>query len=460
MLSPRQYDNTIEDLLKVGGNPAREFGGGADTQLDDLGAERRANAAASIARQAAARLATWSPCLPPAAACNLRIVDEIGKRAYRHPLSEVERQQLIDLLDAGVKEKDFTTGVEWLLTGLLQAPDFLYQLGRPAAGERAGAVLLVTDYQMASRLSYFHWDSMPDDQLFAAASAGGLRDVAGLTEQLGRTLQDQRRFLRGIGSFYAHWLAIENFNELARDDATFSTELVRALGTSLLMSATQLYSTASPSIASLFSGGSYFLDGSLRAFYGKESGGPEFVATDLVGEDRYGLLTHPALMAQLARPQKTHPINRGLFVRSKLLCQEMHPPAGDIPQLPEAPVVGVTTRQEVAQHASNLACAACHVLLDPPGFALENFDQLGRRRETENGQPVSHHGNGADKLRKYGLMNAWVAGQVKLLLDELAAVPTPGGTLLDETTVYLFNRHGDGNAHTNFALPNIILGGT
>ena len=73
---------------------------------------------------------------------------------------------------------------------------------------------------------------------------------------------------------------------------------------------------------------------------------------------------------------------------------------------------------------------------------------------------VSHHGNGADKLRKYGLMNAWIASQVKVLLDELAAVPTPAGTLLDETTVYLFNRHGDGNGHTNFALPNVILGGT
>ena len=392
LLSPRQYDNTIEDLLGIGGNPAREFGGGADTQLDDLGAERRANAAASIARQAAAQLMTWAPCAATAADCGPRIVDALGRRAFRHPLSDVERQQLTALFEAGVKEKDFTTGVEWFLTGLLQAPDFLYQLARPAGGEQAGALRPITGYEMASRLSYFVWDSMPDDPLFAAAGAGGLGDAASLTGQLERMMQDRPRFLRGIGSFYAHWLAIEGFGELARDDAAFTTELVKALGTSLLMSATQLYTGASPTISALFSGDSYFLDGALRAFYGKGKGGPEFVATQLPGENRFGLLTHPALMAQLARPQKTHPINRGLFVRTKLLCQEMHPPAGDIPQLPEAPVAGVTTREEVAQHSTNPSCAACHAMLDPPGFALEAFDQLGRRRDSENGKAIDTSG--------------------------------------------------------------------
>ena len=91
-------------------------------------------------------------------------------RAFRHPLSAVERQQLTALFDAGVKEKDFATGVEWFLTGVLQSPDFLYQFARPAAGEKAGAVRPVAGYEMASRLSYFVWDSMPDDELFAAAA--------------------------------------------------------------------------------------------------------------------------------------------------------------------------------------------------------------------------------------------------------------------------------------------------
>ena len=393
MLSPRQYNNTVEDLLKVGGNPARDFGGGADTQLDDLGAERRANAAAAVARQAVAQLATWSPCAPTAPDCKQQLIDTIGMRAFRHPLSAMERQQLTALFDAGAKEKDFATGVEWFLAGVLQSPDFLYQVTRPAPAEKAGSIQAITGYEMASRLSYFVWDSMPDAELFTAAGAtGGLADAASVEKQLTRMMQDQPRFLRGISSFYSHWLATENFGELARDDRAFTGEVVTALGTSLLMSATELYRTPAPKITALFSGQTYFLNGALRSFYGKGTGGAPFVATELPGENRHGLLTHPALMAQLARPQKTHPINRGLFVRGKLLCQELHPPEGDIAQLPEAPVTGVTTREEVAEHSKNPMCAGCHQLIDPPGFALEGFDQVGRMRTTENGRPVDSSG--------------------------------------------------------------------
>ena len=393
MLSPRQYDNTVEDLLKVGGNPARDFGGGADTQLDDLGAERRANAAASIARQAVATLPMWSPCAATTPDCKQQIIDVVGKRAFRHPLSEVERRQLTALFDAGVQEKDFNTGVEWFLTGLLQTPDFLYQLARPAAGEQAGTPRALSGYEMASRLSYFIWDSMPDDSLLGAAGGpAALADAASVRQQIERLVQDQPRFLRGVSSFYSHWLATGNFTELARDDQAFNSDLVKALGTSLLMSATELYRAPAPNITDLFSGETYLLNGALRGFYGKGAGGAEFVATELPGEDRHGILTHPALMAQLARPRKTHPINRGLFVRGKLLCQELHPPEGDIAQLPEGPAMGVTTREEVTAHSTNPACAGCHALLDPPGFALEGFDQVGRRRTSENGRPIDSSG--------------------------------------------------------------------
>jgi hypothetical protein len=393
MLSPRQYENTVLDLLGVGGHPAQAFGGGADTQLDELGAERRANAAAVVARQAATQMGSWSPCAGTEADCESRLIDQVGKRAFRHPLSAVERQQMTALFDAGKKEKGFTSGVEWLLTGLLQSPDFLYLLVKPAAAEKAGEVQPVTGYEMASRLSYFLWDSMPDESLFAAAGApAGLGTVASVQEQLTRMRQDPR-FLRGVGGFYAHWLALGGFDELARDDKAFTTDLVQALSTSLLMNATQLYARPSPLLSALLTGESYFMNGSLRTFYGKGSGAAEFTAVDLPGEDRHGILTHPGLMAALARPQKTHPINRGLFVRTKLLCQELHPPDGvEIPDLPEVPMAGVTTRQEVSAHSTNPVCAGCHALIDPAGFALEGFDQVGRHRTMENGKPVDTAG--------------------------------------------------------------------
>jgi hypothetical protein len=399
MLSPSQYNNTIEDLLKVGGQPSRDFGGGnAETQLDDLGVERRATAAANIAKQAATSMAGWAPCMPAAGnedACADQLIDHLGLRAFRRPLAAADRTQLRALFDAGRKEKDFATGVEWLLTGILQSPDFLYQFARPATGEKSGELRAVTGYEMASRLSYFLWDSMPDEKLFAAAGATkGLADVASIEKELTRMVDDPR-FLRGVTSYYTTWLSLDGFNELARDDKAFTTELVHALGKSLLMSATELYGQKAPNLSSLLAGESYYLDASLRAFYGKtgsQSGSDGFTPTTFGNEKRFGLLTHPALMAQLARPQKTHPINRGLFFRSKLLCQELAPPAGvDIPALPEMPKEGVTTRQEVVDHVRP-ECASCHAMLDPPGLALEGFDQVGRLRATENGQPVDTSG--------------------------------------------------------------------
>ena len=392
LLSPRQYTHTVEDLLGVSGDFAKDFGGGAETQLDELAVERRANAAAAIARQAASTHAAWAPCTSETAACQEKIVEEIGGRAFRRPLSSSERDQLSALFAAGIADKDFSTGIEWLLTGLLQAPDFLYQVVRPTAGEQAGDRVPLGGFELTSRLSYFIWDSMPDAEAFAAAEAGRLAHPEGVEAEVRRMLGAPRA-ARGVESFYAHWLGAEGLRELARDDEAFDTALVQALGRSLLLGPTRLYENAAPSFADLFSGETYFMDARLRAYYGKGQGGTAFEATALPGEGRYGIITHPALMAQLARPQKTHPINRGLFVRGKLLCQELHAPDGvDIPQLPETPMAGVTTRQEVEEHANNPACSACHALLDPPGFALEHFDEVGRYRAEENGRDVDTSG--------------------------------------------------------------------
>ncbi len=402
LLSASQYNNTVQDLMKVAGSPASAFGGyGPDTSLDDLAAERRATAAAAVARQAAATLATWSPCVPPAVAaatCEQQIIDQIGLRAYRHPLSAAEKGQLKALFDAGMKESGgFTSGVEWFLTGLLQTPDFLYQFSKPSAGEQVGTLQPITAYEMASRLSYFVWDTAPDEVLYDAAAANKLTEVADLQTQLDRMLQDQPRFLRAISSFYNSWLTIDtSVKELARDaidKLPNHEDVVRSLGTSLLMSATQLYNSATPNFSDLFSGPKYYFNGALRSFYGLPGTGTDFTPVELQGEDRNGLLTHPALLALFARPLKTHPINRGLFIRGKLLCQEMSPPPGiEFPPLPDTPVVGQTTREEVDMHVVNPFCASCHDQIDPPGFALENFDEVGRHRTTENGVKVDTSG--------------------------------------------------------------------
>jgi len=387
LLTPSQYDNTVLDLVKVAGDPSKDFGGGVATELDDLGVELRANAAADIAHQAALLLAEWSPCTSPpatAAACEQQIIDKIGPQVYRHPLASAERAELQTLFDAGVQEKDFATGVEWFLSGVLQSPDFLYQLSKLQAAEQAGALVTIPPYELASRLSYFIWDSMPDDALFTAASTGDLADMSHVQPQLDRMLKDAR-FSRGVTGFYSSWLNLNGFRDLARNDAAFTTDIVGALQTSLLMSATQLYQSATPpNISSLFSGSSYYLNGPLRAFYGLTGGDATFSATDMPNDERRGILTHPGLTALLARPDQSNPISRGLFIRRTIMCQTLPAPPAGVPQLP-AVQPGLSTRDRLAEHTKAPLCASCHDLIDPPGFALENFDQVGRHRTADSG---------------------------------------------------------------------------
>jgi Protein of unknown function (DUF1588)/Protein of unknown function (DUF1585) len=171
---------------------------------------------------------------------------------------------------------------------------------------------------------------------------------------------------------------------------------VTALQTSLLMSATQLYNGgAAANITGLFTGHSYYLNGPLRKFYGLAGNTTDatFTATDMPGEDRIGIVTHPGMTALLARPNETNPISRGLYMRRTLLCQDLPPPPAGVPIPPLAPVSAtLSTRERLDQHAKDTVCAACHSLIDPPGYALENFDQVGRHRTSDGAKPVDTSG--------------------------------------------------------------------
>lgn len=384
------------DVLKVGGNPAEvnSLGDKVFQPLDDTQVDHRANAAADVAKQAAATLSAWAPCTPPATgsatACEQQIIDKIGQRAYRHPLSNDERTQLQALFDAGIKAKDFATGVEWFLTGLLQSPDFMYEVTKPVPGEVPGEVRSLGSYEYASRLAYFIWDGPPDDALLAAANQLG--DAATRDAQVARMLQDAR-FARGIEQFYSRFLNLGAFSEVARDAAGFDQGVVSALTTSILMGVKQPYANGNPTLASLFSGESYYMNDVLRKFYGLSgAANSSFSLTPMPGENRRGLLTHPGVMASMARPDESNPIARGLFVLRRLLCTDVPlPTALTIPQLP--PVQdGLSTRNRLDAHTSDPLCNSCHRLIDPPGFALENYDAVGKYRKVDHGVAVDTSG--------------------------------------------------------------------
>jgi hypothetical protein len=399
LLTPHQYEHAVEDILKVAGAPAKDFGGGVAARLDEIEVERRANAAAAVAAEAVKTASNWAPCLPPAvdaASCEAQLIDQVGSAAFRRPLTDAEKAGLKTLFDAGITEKDFATGLEWLLTGLLQSPDFLYQLVKPSPGEKAGQVVALGPYELASRLAFFVWDGIPDQALLESARSGTLGNVEQLDVELERMFADPR-FKRGLAGFYSSWLRLEGFREVARDDPGLTTDVSSALQQSLLMSATELYSAASPNISGLLSGDSYYLNAPLRSFYGVGGGDATFAPTTLPNQGRHGILTHPALMTLLARPKESNPIARGLFLQRTVLCNEIPPPPDGISIPPLAPVMeGQPTRKRLEQHTQNALCAGCHTHIDPPGFAFESYDEVGRYRTMDAGLPVDTSGVMAD----------------------------------------------------------------
>jgi hypothetical protein len=365
--------------------------------LDDVSLEQRADLAATLATQAITNIAKWAPCTPPAtgtaATCEQQFIDKIGAKLYRRPLSTAERTDLKTLFDAGIKEKDFNTGVEWFLTALFQSPEFVYEVIRPAPSEQRGEVRPLDGYEYASRLAYFIWDGPPDDMLMTVAANSDAADPSKWSAQIARMLQDAR-FSRGVAQFYTRWLNLNAFGELARNASGFDHNVVNALSTSVLMSATQLYSASSPNIRDLLSGDKYYLNDVLRTFYGVAGTGTAFTAVSMPGQSRRGILTHPALMAVMARPDQSYPIGRGLFLLRNVLCKVVPPPPAGLIIPPFPPVkAGVSTRESLEMITAAPLCQGCHAMINATGFAFESFDEVGRFRTMDQGKPVNTSGS-------------------------------------------------------------------
>jgi Protein of unknown function (DUF1592)/Protein of unknown function (DUF1588)/Protein of unknown function (DUF1595)/Protein of unknown function (DUF1585) len=392
VLSESLVNNTVFDLFEVDGELAKGLG----RATDNISLELRMNLSNEVAKRAVSTLANWAPCSPTAPggaeACELQIIDQIGSKGFRRALSETERAQFKALFDAGIAAADFNAGVEWFISGLLQAPDFIYEVIRPSATEQPGQVVPLAPYEYASRLAHFIWGGPPDDALMEAAGNGTLTTPEQRDAQIARMVDDPR-FLRGVTEFYAQWLPFNGFNELARDAEGFNAEVVDALKTSLLMTVKDIYAANNPSFADLFTGDTYFLNDVLRNFYGVQGAGADFTKTAMPNEARRGLLTHPAMMALLARPKESNPISRGLYLLRAVLCVNIAPPPKGL-VIPDLPPVseGVSTRERITMHTADPVCASCHDVIDPAGFVFESFDEVGRYRTLDHGTQVDTSG--------------------------------------------------------------------
>jgi hypothetical protein len=399
-LTAVQYRNTVRDLLgladavPVSALPADEviadrFFSNALTPLKSIDLDKYAGLAQGLAAKAVANLGALLPCDPkamPEATCAGKFIETFGKRAYRRPLTMVEIDRLRAVYAAG---GDFAGGIGQVIEALLQSPKFLY-LYEPVPTREAGKVVSVDRWAMASRLSYLFLGSMPDEPLFAAAEAGQLATPDQLAAQAMRLMAD-KRFRETLATFHEGWLQLGEIAGAEKDAMVFpawSPALKAALMEESRRFVEYVFTEGDRNVGTLLSAPFSFLSGPLYAHYGlPPSTATTWARVELPKDQRAGILTQAGLLASLAHENRTSYILRGKMIREALFCTKVPPPPGNIP--PEVNVSPTASaRERAAQHRADPACASCHELFDPIGFAFETYDAIGRYRAKDAGGAI------------------------------------------------------------------------
>jgi Protein of unknown function (DUF1592)/Protein of unknown function (DUF1588)/Protein of unknown function (DUF1595)/Protein of unknown function (DUF1587)/Protein of unknown function (DUF1585) len=407
LLTRVQYDATIADLLGDTSQPSLSFppenqvvGFNNNTEVhiaNPLLVEQLMDAAEGIAgRAVTASLPTLAPCVGSSVAeltaCGATFVSAFGKRAFRRPLTAVETQAFNTLFAGMNVSRGYSAAVELTIQAMLQSPQFLYRVdGASAATPETGAVAL-DPYQLASRLSYFLTNSMPDEALFSAADAGNLASAEEIETQARRLIETPKAHAM-VRDFNQQWLRLDQLAGLARNPPDDNTD-VKGIGADYAESLQQFLDHVywdKGDLSSLFLSPNTYVNARLAAVFGLDAPKTGFAAVN-AAPGQVGLLTQPALMAMLAHSDQSGPVQRGVFVREQILCIPVPPPPPNFNPIPPDPDPSLTTRERFAVHTKSAACAACHKLIDGTGFGFESYDQLGRYRSQENGLPVDASG--------------------------------------------------------------------
>jgi hypothetical protein len=334
--------------------------------------------------------------------CRDTFIDGFLSRAYRRPIESEERARYAALFDSAAESigtgDAFADGVQLVVEAALQSPKFLYRIeqGGGASDEQG---LLLTDHEIASRLSFLILGTMPDDELFAAADAGGLHSTEQIAEQAERLLQDPRVAGR-VRDFHDRFLQLEGLASASKDPALFAPfdhELVASMREEAARFTEEVTLVEGAGIRRLLTAPYGFVDDRLAGVYDLGgSFGAELARIDYEADSpRAGILTQAAFLSgHSSSSTTTSPILRGRFVLERILCFEVpEPPANAASQEPPPPTTPpVTTRDMFAWKTSMDTCMTCHSLLNPPGFAFEAFDAIGRHRTEEGGAPVDPSG--------------------------------------------------------------------
>ena len=328
-----------------------------------------------------------------------KVAKSLAKRAYRRPASDAELQVLVDVFDLGRRnELTYTASLRLMLKAMLVSPQFLFITPAEELDTEAEIVPL-DDYQLASRLSYLLWATMPDDELIKVADSGKLHELPILKAQVKRMLEDPRSRALFDG-FGAQWLELRDLQSRSFDPAKFPEMTVEMR--SFMVDEVRLFFEnivrENHSVARLIDSDYTFLNENLATIYGLEEAvvGTEMRKVSLTDDNRGGILGMPGVLAATSFPNRTSPVKRGVWVLQQVLGDHVPAPPPDVPALENSnqqSVANLTLRERTELHRSDPVCANCHRLLDPIGFGLENFDAIGRWREQDdNGEPIDAAG--------------------------------------------------------------------
>jgi len=383
-LTHSQYNHTVRDLLGDQTSPANQFPpedfvNGFQNQSDAQSIPALLEEAYSAAAEKLARNAFRGgdtsgliPCKQDEK-CRAQFVRDFGLKAFRRPLGAKEVERYLKLF-AG--QKAFVSGAQLVVEAMLQSPNFLFRV------ERGGAA---KPYEIASRLSYFLWDTMPDSALFGSAKAGELDTTAGVEKVARRMLSDPRA-KQSLDEFVTQWLRFDRVLNTVKDRASFpmfNPELAAAMTEETrLLVADAVWNDRD--FMTIFKSDYGFLNSDLANLYKFPAPPAEFQRVQFPADsDRAGLLGEATFLALTSKPADTSPTARGLFVREQFLCQHVpDPPPGTNSNLP--PVTEAkpqTNRDRLSMHLTSPVCTSCHRLIDPIGFGLEKFDAIGGRRD-------------------------------------------------------------------------------
>ena len=330
--------------------------------------------------------------------CATKILASLGQRAYRRPLTDADMGTLLGFFKQGRARGNFDNGIRVALERILSSPDFLFRIETDPDQVAPGTVYRLSDVELASRISFFLWSSIPDDELLDLAIKRKLREPRVIEQQVRRMLADPRARNALVANFFGQWLQIRNVWLLTPDsnrrfpwfDDNLRTAFVRE--TELFLDS-QLQEDRS--VLDLLSADYTFLNEQLARHYGITNVyGSHFRRVKLADENRWGLLGKASVLAVTSYPHRTSPTIRGKWLLENILAAPVPPPPPNVDTtLEEGPAAKPTSvRAMLEQHRANPSCASCHARMDPIGFTLENFDALGRWRTSDGEAPIDASG--------------------------------------------------------------------